>query len=164
MQFVEGPEIEASPPFDDLVVRDAEDVDSAQPEGLAVRRRAEQLTGASAGGMEVLDDEVAFGDVVVGLAAPIGHRGPHHLACLAHALGALGRAGERRVVVDEVGCDVAVDGREVALVKSSWMKLSTRCLLRVSWSVVMVSKGRPARPRRPSQQDGVFASGRGRRH
>jgi hypothetical protein len=112
--LVEGHEIQAPPPFDDLVVRDAEDVDSAQSEDLAVGRRTEQLAGASAGGMEVLDDEVTFGDGVVGLAALVRHRSSHDLACLAHALGALGRAGKWRVVVDEVACDVAVDGREVA--------------------------------------------------
>jgi hypothetical protein len=44
--FVEGHEIETPPPFDDLVVRDAEDVDSAQPQDLAVGRCTEQLAGA----------------------------------------------------------------------------------------------------------------------
>ena len=65
--------------------------------------------------VEVLDDEVALGDVVVGFAAPVGHRGPHHLRGLAQAVGAVGRAGEGRVVVDEVGRDIPVDGGQVAL-------------------------------------------------
>ena len=58
-------------------------------------------------------DQVTFGDVVVGLTAP--DRGPHDPAGLPEPLGARGSAGERRVVVDEAGSDVAVDGREVAL-------------------------------------------------
>ena len=103
------------PPFDDLVVGDAEDVDPAQDERSAVRGSAEELAGAGAVRVEVLDDEVALGDVVVGVAAPVGHRGPDDLRGLAQALGALGGAGERRVVVDEVVGEVAVDRREVAL-------------------------------------------------
>ena len=63
---VQAQVVQPSPPFDDLVVGDAEDLDAAQDERRPVGGHAHELAGAGAGRVEVLDDEVALGDVVVG--------------------------------------------------------------------------------------------------
>jgi hypothetical protein len=102
------------PPFDDPVARDAEDVDAAQDQHLAIRGCAEQLAGAGAVRVEMFDDEIVLSNVVVGLAAPVGHGRPDDLRRVAQTLRAVGCAGERRVVVDEVVSEVAVDGSDIA--------------------------------------------------
>ena len=143
------------PPFDDLVARDAEDVETAQHEHPAIGGSAEQLADAGAVRVEVLDDEVALGDVVVGVAAPVGYRGPDDLRSMAQALRAVGRAGERRVVVDEVVGEVAVDGREVALGEELLDEALDEVLVAGELVSGHAEEVRAARARGPSQLCGV---------
>lgn len=67
----------------------------------------------TAGG-EPLDDDVVFCDELVQVAVPVREGAPEHHCRLPHSFGSWWRAGERCVVVDEAGVEVAVDRAQVA--------------------------------------------------
>src|SRR5512132_4385174 len=77
--------VDATPAFDDLAVDDPEDVDATQHDVLSRRRLTHHRAAVRSMGDEMLDEEIIFGDHVLGVAAPIGKGLAEQLSSLAHA-------------------------------------------------------------------------------
>jgi hypothetical protein len=66
-------------------------------------------------GDEMFGDEIALGNHVLHVGSPIGEGRADDFGCLAHASGPSGAPGQRRVVIDELWVEIAVNGCQVTI-------------------------------------------------
>lgn len=148
--------VETSPAFNDAISVDPEDVDSGEHDFLSRRRHAHELSAMGPPGSEPFDNDVPLGDQLLHLAVPIGYCLAEHCGRLAHALGSIWSTRERRIMVDERGSQVAIDGFEVALTE----QFLDECLdeLLVVGDAISCHGPQPQAGTglRPSQELGVF--------
>jgi len=88
--------VEVAPAFDDLPVRDAEDVDPAERDLASGGGFAHDRAAMGAVSDEVFGHEVALGDQLLDVAAPVGKGASEDLAGLSHPFRPVGGAGKRR--------------------------------------------------------------------
>ena len=108
-------DVGVGPVFDDLAVADAVDRDAFGLD-LSVRRGdAKEFSRVHATAENLADDEITFRDLHPDLMNP-GSGNPKDLRRLLHSLTVEADSGNRRIVRDEVLCDVLVKDAPVARV------------------------------------------------
>ena len=107
--------IKTPPAFDDLVVSDSEDVDTAQNDLASGGVLTHDRAAVSAAREEALHNEVALSNELVDLAPPVGKGTAKQLTHLSHAVRPVGGTGQRWIVVDEGRVEVAVDRTQITV-------------------------------------------------
>jgi DNA-binding CsgD family transcriptional regulator len=94
-------------------------------------------------GYEVLGDKITFGDHVLYVASPVRKGLAEQRGHLPHTFRPIRGAGQRRVVVDAVWVEIAVDGRQVPIGEQSADELLDKLL--VMGIAVIIEPAHPSR-------------------
>jgi DNA-binding CsgD family transcriptional regulator len=94
---------------------DAENVDPAQHNVLLGGGFTHHGTTVGAMGNEMLGNKIAFGDQMQDIASPVGKCVAEEFGCLARTVGPIRGVRQRRVVIDERGVEIAVNGCQITI-------------------------------------------------